>query len=112
VEAAIRAAVPEIQDVHTHIEPLATAAPGAEPHLADVMSEELVVRRIVRELTGRDPDRLRFRAGDRGLVALLTVGLAGGQTLDEAHEAASELERRIRREAPAIAEVIVHTEPR
>jgi divalent metal cation (Fe/Co/Zn/Cd) transporter len=112
VEVAIREAVPELRDVHTHIEPLSSEVPGAEPHLAEVVGEELAVRRIVRELTGRDPDRLRFRAGDRGLVALLTVGLEGGQTLDAAHEAASELERRIRAQAPAIAEVIVHTEPR
>jgi cation diffusion facilitator family transporter len=112
VEAAIRAAVPEIRDVHSHIEPLSTAEPGQEPDLADVVADELVVRRIVRDLTGRDPERLRFRAGDRGLVALLTVGVDGGQTLDAAHEAASAIERRIRTEAPAIAEVIVHTEPR
>jgi len=112
VEAAILAAVPELGDVLTHIEPLSAEVPGQEPHLADVVGEELAVRRLVRELTGTDPDRLRFRAGDRGLVALLTVALEGHQTLDAAHEAASELERRIREEAPAIAEVIVHTEPR
>ena len=112
VEAAILAAVPELRDVLTHIEPLSAETPGQEPHLADVVAEELVVRRVVRDLTGSDPDRLRFRAGDRGLVALLTVALEGHQTLDEAHEAASELERRIREEAPAIAEVVVHTEPR
>ncbi|MBI5105594.1 MAG: cation diffusion facilitator family transporter [Solirubrobacterales bacterium] len=100
VERAIRAAVPELRDVHTHIEPLATAG------------EARAIRRVVRDLTGAEPERLRFRTDERGLVALLTVGLAGEQRLEDAHTAASELERRIREAAPAVAEVIVHTEPR
>ncbi|MES1194232.1 MAG: cation transporter dimerization domain-containing protein [Solirubrobacterales bacterium] len=69
------------------------------------------MRRIVRELTGGQAEALRFRAGDDGLVVLLTVRLDGAQTLDQAHGVASELERRIRDQAPAIDEVIVHTEP-
>jgi cation diffusion facilitator family transporter len=111
VERAIREAVPEVSDVHTHIEPL--SAEGAERELPRerVAREERAVRRIVRELSGSEPDRLRFRQGDDGLVALLTVGLSRGQTLDAAHRAATEIERRIRREVPGVAAVIVHTEP-
>jgi divalent metal cation (Fe/Co/Zn/Cd) transporter len=110
-EAAIVAAVPEVSDVHTHIEPLATGAEGAEPRRSDVADEERVVRDIVRGLTGGEAEALRFRSGDDGLVVLLTVRLPGRPTLDEAHGVASELERRIRARAPAIDEVIVHTEP-
>ena len=36
VERAIGAAVPEVGDVHTHIEPLSPAAAGAEPRRAAV----------------------------------------------------------------------------
>jgi cation diffusion facilitator family transporter len=111
VEAAIHAAVPELIDVHTHIEPLSTVAEGAEPHRGEVAEEERVVRAIVRDLTGAEPYALRFRAAPDGLVVLLTVRLDGAQTLDQAHEVASELERRIRDQAPTIDEVIVHTEP-
>jgi cation diffusion facilitator family transporter len=111
VEAAITAAVPEARDVHTHIEPLSGEAAEEEPRRREVAAEEEAVRTVVRELTGREPEKLRFRAGERGLVALLTVRLPGDQTIDRAHEAASEIERRIREQAPAIAEVIVHTEP-
>jgi cation diffusion facilitator family transporter len=111
VEAAILAAVPEVLDVHTHIEPLSAEAAGAEPRPFEVADEERIVRDIVRGLTGAEPEALRFRAGADGLVVLLTVRLAGTQTLDQAHDVASELERRIRRDAPAIDEVIVHTEP-
>jgi cation diffusion facilitator family transporter len=111
VEEAIHVAVPEVVDVHTHIEPLSTGAAGAEPARRDVAAEESAVRSIVRDLTGRAAEDVRFRAGDDGLVVLLTVRLEGEQTLDQAHAVASELERRIRDRAPAIDEVIVHTEP-
>jgi divalent metal cation (Fe/Co/Zn/Cd) transporter len=111
VEAAIGDAVPEVVDVHTHIEPLATGAEGAEPKRREVAEEEAVVRAIARDLTGSPAEDVRFRAGDDGLVVLLTVRLAGAQTLDQAHDVASELERRIRQRAPTIDEVIVHTEP-
>ena len=111
VEAAIHQAVPEVIDIHTHIEPLSTGAEGAEPQHREVAQEERVVRRIVRDLTGGPAEDLRFRAGDDGLVVLLTVRLEADQTLDQAHGVASELERRIREQAPAIDEVIVHTEP-
>src|SRR3954447_3813039 len=111
VEAAINAAVPEVLDVHTHIEPLWAGAAGAEPHRSQVADEERVVRNIVRALTGGEAEALRFRAGDDGLVVLLTVRLPPGKPLAEAHGVASELERRIREQAPSIDEVIVHTEP-
>jgi cation diffusion facilitator family transporter len=111
VERAITEAVPEVVDVHTHIEPLSSEAEGAQPRRSEIAEEERIVRDLVREVTGSQPDALRFRTGADGLVVLLTVHLAGTQTLDEAHEVASELERRIRDRAPAIDEVIVHTEP-
>jgi cation diffusion facilitator family transporter len=111
VEHAIEAAVPEVVDVHTHIEPLSPDAEGEAVRRAEVAAEAGAIRAVVRDVTGADPEGLRFRAGDEGLVTLLTVRLAGDQTLDDAHRAASEIERRVRELAPRIAEVIVHTEP-
>jgi divalent metal cation (Fe/Co/Zn/Cd) transporter len=107
LEAAITAAVPEIAGVQTHIEPLAEPREAREV----VGDEETVVRRIVREATGRDPRELRFLRTDDGLVAFLTLGLDGTSRLDDAHARASEIEEAIRRERPDIADVIVHTEP-
>lgn len=111
VERAIADALPEVRDVHTHIEPLSPDVAGQEPPAGDVAAEDRAVRAIVRELTGSEPDALRFRAGDDGLVALLTVALDRTQTIDEAHRAATQIERRIRSALPQIAAVIVHTEP-
>lgn len=111
VEVAIHAAVPEAGDVHSHIEPLAPEVPGAEPHSTAIARETAVVDKVVVEATGAPPLGLRFREGADGLVALLTIVLPGDQTIDAAHRAATDIEREIRQRAPALAEVIVHTEP-
>jgi cation diffusion facilitator family transporter len=111
VEAAIRAAVPELSDVHTHIEPLSENRDVAPPPQGDVARELAVIDAVVRDLTGRAPLDVRLRGSDRGLVALLTVSADPSQRLGDAHALATELEARVRSRAPAIADVIVHTEP-
>jgi divalent metal cation (Fe/Co/Zn/Cd) transporter len=109
VEAAIRAAVPELSDVHTHIEPLAESNDGEPLMDADAVD---VIRAVVRELTGAEPEDLRLRRRERGgVVALLTVVTDPEQPLRRAHALASEIEERVRRRAPGISDVIVHTEP-
>jgi cation diffusion facilitator family transporter len=107
LEKAISAAVPEIAGVQTHLEPLTEESEAREVE-ADSAA---IVRRVVREATGQDPRELRFLNTDAGLVAFLTLGLEGTSRLDHAHARASEIEERIRRERPDIADVIVHTEP-
>jgi len=107
LEAQIRRLIPEIAGVQTHIEPLAEVGEAREVHAAG----EAVVRKVVREATGQEPRELRFLHTDGGLVAFLTLGLEGTSRLDAAHARASEIEERIRRERPDIADVIVHTEP-
>jgi cation diffusion facilitator family transporter len=107
LETSIRAAVPEIQGVQTHLEPLTESSEALEVHGVD----EADVRRIVVEATGAEPRQLRFLRTPSGLVAFLTLGLEGTSRLDEAHARASEIEEEIRRARPDIADVIVHTEP-
>jgi cation diffusion facilitator family transporter len=110
VEEAIRAAAPELSDVHTHIEPLSVPRDGAELEAED---ERAVITEVVRELTGTPPEQLRMRAGERGrIVALLTVCMDAGQELGAAHDLATEIEEEVIRRAPTVADVIVHTEPR
>jgi divalent metal cation (Fe/Co/Zn/Cd) transporter len=102
----VRSAVPEVDSVQTHLEPLTEPAAGRE-----VPGDKRTVERIVFEATGREPREVRFLRTDGGLVAFLTLGLDGTSRLDEAHAHASEIEERIRLERPDIADVIVHTEP-
>jgi divalent metal cation (Fe/Co/Zn/Cd) transporter len=107
LEASICAAVPEIQGVQTHLEPLSESRTASEVS----GSGEAVVRRIVHDVTGSEPRALRFLRTDGGVVAFLTLQLAGTSRLDEAHARASEIEEQIRLARPDIADVIVHTEP-
>jgi cation diffusion facilitator family transporter len=106
VEQAIAESVPEVVSVQTHLEPLAEPARGKT-----VDRDSGFVEEIVRSATGAAPRKLRFLDTDEGLVAFLTLGLDPGTPLAEAHRRASEVEERIRRERPEIADVIVHTEP-
>jgi cation diffusion facilitator family transporter len=106
VERAIAASVPRVDSVQTHIEPLREVEAGA-----DADADDAVVSEIVRDVTGAPPREIRFRRTEQGLVAFVTVRVGAGQALDEAHARASEIEARIRRKRPEIADVVVHTEP-
>jgi divalent metal cation (Fe/Co/Zn/Cd) transporter len=106
VERAIVDAVPEVDAVQTHLEPLAEAGEGR-----DVAGDRELVERVVREETGEEPRELRFVRTDDGLLAYLTLVLDPATSLADAHARASEIEERIRRERPEIADVVVHTEP-
>jgi cation diffusion facilitator family transporter len=108
VERAIIEAVPEVDAVQTHLEPLAETGEGRR---ADDAADRALVERIVREATSAPPRELRFLRTDDGLLAYLTLGLDPATPLADAHARASEIEERIRRERPGISDVIVHTEP-
>jgi cation diffusion facilitator family transporter len=106
VERAICAAVPEVEEVRTHLEPLKEAVSARE-----VAVDAAAVERAVREETGAAPRELRFVRTDDGLVAFLTLALAGNESLAEAHARASAIEERVRAAVPGVADVVVHTEP-
>jgi cation diffusion facilitator family transporter len=106
VERAIAESVPEVISVQTHLEPLAEPAQGTT-----VEHDTRFIDEIVRDATGTSPRELRFLETDDGLVAFVTLALDPGTTLAEAHRLASDVEERIRRKRPEIADVIVHTEP-
>ncbi|HZG35560.1 MAG TPA: cation diffusion facilitator family transporter [Gaiellaceae bacterium] len=104
VEQAIMAAAPEIHAVQTHLEPLTEASEAVELEPGEV-------ERIVRASGGTGPRQVRVLRTDEGVVVFVTLGLDRTATLADAHGRASEVEERLRREHPEIADVIVHTEP-
>ncbi len=110
VESAIEDALPSVDAVQTHLEPLAEEAEGRQAG-SEVARDAEAVARIVHERTGGPPRELRFLQTDEGLVVFLTLGLDPAVPLAEAHSRASEVEEQIRTELPSIAELIVHTEP-
>ena len=106
VEAAIRTDVPEIRSVRTHLEPLRETAAGEEIDI-----DTAAIEFAVREETGAEPRELRFVRTDDGIVVFLTLALPAAGSLADAHGRASAIEERVRRDVPAIADVVVHTEP-
>jgi cation diffusion facilitator family transporter len=106
VEQAIASNVPEVVAVTTHIEPLAEESAGEV-----VEHDSADVERIVAEVTGEPPREVRFLHTVEGLVVFVTLGVAAGMTLAEAHGRASTVEERIRVVVPEATDVLVHTEP-
>jgi cation diffusion facilitator family transporter len=111
LEAAVARAVPELRMVHTHIEPLARTDWASKPSRDEVAEEREAIEEVVRRYTGIDAAAVRFRDAERGRVALITVLLPAQQPLPSAHRRAGEIERAVRERCPALADVIVHTEP-
>jgi cation diffusion facilitator family transporter len=111
VEAAITAQVPLAQAVHTHIEPLSEPARAWSVPRGRRGALEEVVAEIVAARDGVALGALRVVQTTPGAVVLLTVVVASGMALDEAHRVASELEEAIRAGAGGIEDVVVHTEP-
>ena len=77
---------------------------------ADTEEEML---RIIRSVEGvEDPHNLRTRRVGNRIAAEVHIRLDGGQTLAEAHEKASEVERRFKERFGDQSHLIVHMEPR
>jgi cation diffusion facilitator family transporter len=111
VEAAIGVALPDLRSVHTHIEPLAGTDSGSLPDRDETAVERAAIEEAVRRHAGHAPVSVRFRDGERGRIALVTVGLPGDQPLPAAHGHAGAIEEAVRERCPQLADVIVHTEP-
>jgi cation diffusion facilitator family transporter len=111
LEEGLRAAVPELDMVHTHIEPLARTDWASAPAAVETAVERAAVEEAVRGVTGTTPAELRFRDAERGRVALVTITLPGEQPLPSAHHYAGRIEEAVRERCPQLADVIVHTEP-
>jgi cation diffusion facilitator family transporter len=111
LEEAIRSALPEVGTVHAHIEPLEQTDYASRPARAEVAGARSAIEDVVRRYTGQSATAVRFRDGDRGRVALVTVLLPPDQPLPSAHRRAGDIEEAVRERCPELAEVIVHTEP-
>jgi cation diffusion facilitator family transporter len=111
LEERIRAEVPELKMVHTHIEPLARTDWASAPTSDDTAVERAAIESAVKRYTGTAPLDVTFRDGEQGRVALVTVSLPGEQPLPSAHQHAGAIEEAVRERCPSLADVIVHTEP-
>jgi cation diffusion facilitator family transporter len=111
LEDRVRAELPELRNVHTHIEPLEGTDWGRRPAGDDTAAERAAIEETVRRVTGAAPAAVSFRDGERGRIALVTITLPGEQSLPSAHGHAGAIEAAVRERCPTLADVIVHTEP-
>jgi cation diffusion facilitator family transporter len=111
LERAIRAELPEVRMVHAHIEPLSDTDWASRPAREEVADAQDAIQEVVRRYTGQPATTVRFRDGDRGRVALISVLLPPDQPLPSAHRRAGDIEQAVLERCPELAEVIVHTEP-
>jgi cation diffusion facilitator family transporter len=112
VEAALRNE-PEVDDVHTHLEPLeqpVAARPEDNSDQGDDAQHQRIHKLVV-ERTRQPPRELRLLHADAGLVVFVSVVVSSQMTLPAAHELASRLEDDIREGQPHMQDVVVHTEP-
>jgi divalent metal cation (Fe/Co/Zn/Cd) transporter len=96
-----------IEAVHSHLEPLEGPVALRQASRRDRADLETVVERLL----GRAPLDFQLRTTDAGPVLFLSIAVEPDADLAEAHELASRLESELRTERPALAEVVVHTEP-
>jgi divalent metal cation (Fe/Co/Zn/Cd) transporter len=69
------------------------------------------IERLVRERTGKGPERIKLLSTDAGRVVFLTLEVDQRESLTAAHRLASELEEELRQRVPDIADVVIRTQP-
>jgi len=110
VEARLREE-PDVEDVHTHLEPLEQPlAARAETTPSDEAERRRITDLVIRR-TGQPPRELRLLRTNAGLVVFVSIGTDEDTRLADAHNLASVLEDDIREGQPHMTDVVVHTEP-
>ena len=112
VEQDLRAEIPTIARVNTHIESRGTGVGSGRDVTADEGPVVERVKRITDGIVGREccHNILIRRQGDR-LSISLHCGFDPNLPVIEAHRLSSRIEETLKKEVPAIEQVLVHTEP-
>jgi len=112
IERDLRADIPKIVRVNTHIESRGTGIGNGRNVTAEEGALVEKVRAITDAVAGRAccHNILVRRQGDRVSVSL-HCGFAPNLPVIEAHRLSSRIEETLRREIPEIEQVLVHTEP-
>jgi divalent metal cation (Fe/Co/Zn/Cd) transporter len=113
-EARSREAVPKLNSLVTHLEPLPTELPDEDPRLAAGRQEALKARltALTDDLAGRDATHNVVLHSVRGhLTATLHVTQPADKPLTEAHALAEAIEGRLHAREADLDRVVVHVEP-
>jgi cation diffusion facilitator family transporter len=112
IEQDLRGAIPTIKRVNTHIESRGTGIGSGLDVTADEGALVERVRKITDDVAGRAccHNILIRRQGD-WLAVSLHCGFDRNLPVIEAHRLSSRIEEILKKEIPAIEQVLVHTEP-
>ncbi len=112
IEQDLRADIPAIRRVNTHIESRGTGVASGVDVTTEAGSLVERVRRIADAVAGRDccHNVLIRRQGDRFAVSV-HCGFDRNLPIIEAHRLSSRIEETLKENIPAIEHVLVHTEP-
>lgn len=111
-ERRVRAALPDVLEVATHIEPVRAPAEEETPQDAEAERVRAQIRQIGDRLCGRGATHhIALRRSNRLYDVSLHVVAAGESSIVEAHLLAEEVERQLREAIDTLDEVTVHVEP-
>jgi len=113
LEVALREELPQVRDIHSHIEPLAAPVVPVAP-LDEEEEQQLRARieAIVNEVSGLDGySRLHIRPGPGGYDIVLHCLGDPDLPVAEAHRLADQVEKLLHVRIPGIKRVLVHVAP-
>jgi cation diffusion facilitator family transporter len=113
LEVALREELPDVRDIHSHIEPLAMPVLPA-PHLDDEKRRQIEaqIEAIVKEVPGLGgSSRLHIRPGVGGYDIVLHCLADPDLPISEAHRLADQVEKLVHVRIPGVSRVLVHVEP-
>ena len=110
LERQVRAGLPDVSDVVTHIEPALTVAPDG------LVTESKQIEQDVLTLLKRHYPTMGWHhiyasTYDNGYAVTLHVTLSAQMTVEEAHQDAEAAEMMVRTAFPRVGRVTIHTEP-
>jgi cation diffusion facilitator family transporter len=112
LEAAVRAELPYVIDVNTHIEPRAVPVSPAEVEGGVEAGLEAQILAVVDGVPGlRSCHRVHIRPAADGYDVVLHCLADPEMSITEAHGLADLAEQRLRARVPEVGQVLVHVEP-
>jgi cation diffusion facilitator family transporter len=113
LESALRAQLPSVATVTSHIEPAAPTDPPVEPDAADAERIQALAQTL---LSQRFPEAdwhdVHVTAAEGGLALTAHAGMAADLSVEAAHQTAEDAEALLRHDLPSLTRVTLHTEPR
>jgi cation diffusion facilitator family transporter len=113
LEVAVREELPQVRDIHSHIEPIAASVSPFTPLDPDqedrLRAQIMAAAKEFSELNGCD--RVHIRPGPDGYDVVLHCLADPDLPVAEAHRVADELEKQLQTRIPGVRRVLIHMAP-